>query len=429
MNQGDAMNLWATLGEEGKAPTEIAYASQVLPNYTVGFGPWIDRIAERYIQRLCRRSAHFKLVLAPYGGGKTHFLVALGVQALLDNFAIAYVPCGHVATPDRPLSIYRELVKSLLVSSDNQTGLYAFLAATVRAMRQQITRHGAPDVDAAFRMSVAEISRTSYVENAFGRVMAVALEAIDDGGSETGDAAIRWLQGDIDTLSRQEMQSLHVAPVPANDRRRFGWDLMLSLIKFLPYAGVHGLVLLIDEVDTLFKDRRRTAEQRILAAMRVFLDRPNGVPGGVPLLCVFSATDGVLEAMRMHPPVYDRLAVHGATFYEGNDFAPQLPLDKVLGQLQLLTEIGEKLLGVGQIATGFPFDQELQLRNARCLARVACGRDLDVNARRLFVKTWVSLLNFQTTKGEREFSNDELGERYAGTFDSVEMADLEGYEA
>lgn len=430
MNQGDAMKLWATLGAEGKAPTEITYASQVLPNYTVGFGPWIDRIATRYLHILCRRSAHFKLALAPYGGGKTHFLVALGVRALLENFAVSYVPCGDGVSPDSPLSVYRELVRTLRLPRDNDTGLQPFLEATVRSKREQITRHGAPDVDAAFRMSVAAISRRSYAENAFGRVMAVALGAIDDGGSETGDAAIRWLQGDIDTLTRQEMQDLRVARVYARDRNRFGWDIMLSLIKFLPQAGVHGLVLLMDEVETLLIRRRRAAEQRILAAMRVFLDRPAAVQGGVPLLGVFSATPDVLESIRQYKALDDRLAVRGATFDEGNDFAPQLALDRVLDQLQMLTEIGERLLDVGRVATGYVFNQELQLRNARSLAQVAFERDLDVDARRLFVKTWVGLLDVQATEGkEREFSRDELKARYTGTFDSLEWADSEGYEA
>lgn len=430
MNQGDAKELWATLGAEGKAPTEITYASQVLPNYTVGFGPWIDRIAKRYLHGLCRRSAHFKLALAPYGGGKTHFLVALGLQALQENFAVAYVPCGDGVSPDSPLSVYRELVGNLQLPGNNDTGIQPLLAATVRAKREQITRHGAPDVDAAFQMSVTAISRTSYPENAFGRVIAAALGSIDDGGSENGDAAIRWLQGDIDTLTREEMQDLRVARVYARDRNRFGWDLMLSLVKFLPLAGVHGLVLLLDEVESLLQGRRIAAEQRILAAMRVLLDRPDGVPGGVPLLGVFSATENVLEGIRPYPALVQRLAVRGATFGEGNDFAPQLALDSVLDQCQMLTEIGERLLEVGRVATGYEFDQDLQRRNARGLAQVAFERDLDVDARRLFVKTWIGLLDVQATRGdEKEFSRHELEARYAGTFDSLEQADSKGYES
>ena len=81
MNQNEAHQLWAMLGAEGKAPTELTQASHVLPSYSVGIEPWIDRLARRYFQDLCRHAAHFKLVLAPYGGGKTHFLLTLGIRA------------------------------------------------------------------------------------------------------------------------------------------------------------------------------------------------------------------------------------------------------------------------------------------------------------------------------------------------------------
>ena len=35
MNQSEAHQLWATLGSEGKAPTELTQASQVLPSSTL----------------------------------------------------------------------------------------------------------------------------------------------------------------------------------------------------------------------------------------------------------------------------------------------------------------------------------------------------------------------------------------------------------
>ena len=83
MTEDDASQLWAMLGAEGKAPPELGYASHVLPSYSVAIQPWLDRLASRFLQQLCRKNAHFKLVLAPYGGGKTHFLLALAPILLL----------------------------------------------------------------------------------------------------------------------------------------------------------------------------------------------------------------------------------------------------------------------------------------------------------------------------------------------------------
>ena len=313
MNRSEAHQLWAMLGAEGKAPTELTRASHVLPSYSVGIGPWIDRLAHLYFRDLCRNAAHFKLVLAPYGGGKTHFLLTLGIRARdQENFAVAYVPCSEGVSLDNPLDIFRECVKHLQLPGKDQPGMRVLLDATARVKRDDIRLRGVPDVDAAFRLWVSEIRRRDFPENAFGRVMAEALQATGDGvDSPVGDAALRWLQGDIETLGRSEMQELRLARVPAPNRRQFGRDLLLSLVKFLPEAGVHGLVLLMDEVERLFQHRRGAAARRILGAMRAILDAPTGVSGGVPLFGVFSATPDVLEEFRMYPALEQRLAVRG----------------------------------------------------------------------------------------------------------------------
>ena len=428
MNENEAIQLWATLGAEGKSPTELTRASQVLPSYTVGIDLWIDRIANRYLKNLCREAAHFKLILAPYGGGKTHFLLSLGVRGLAENFAVAYVPCSDGVGLDDSLVVYKEVVKHLQLPGRPQPGMRALVEAVVRSKRETIRKHGAPKVDVALRRWMSTIRRGDYPENAFGRVMAAALEAADTGDdSPLGDASLRWLQGDPETLTKGELQALRLARVPVASRKRFGRDLLLSAVKFLPEAGVHGLVLLLDEVETLFQARGK-ALLRILAAMRVILDVPTGVPGGVPLLGVFSATPDVLEEFRRYPALEQRMVVRGASFGEGNDLATQLPLEKVQSQESLLAGMGEKLIEVGVIATGHSFDAELQKINARRLAQVASERSFDVDARRVFVKTWVGLLDLQSGDGEREFDIDELADRYSGSFESLMKTESGGYE-
>jgi len=195
----------------------------------------------------------------------------------------------------------------------------------------------------------------------------------------------------------------------------------------MPEAGVHGTVLLMDEVETLFTARGK-ALLRILAAMRVLLDLPTGVPGGVPLLGVFAAVPDILEQLTKYPALEQRLAVRGATFEEGNDLAIELRLEKVEGQQILLAGIGQKLIEVGRLATGHEFDKELQSGNACRLAKVASQRSLEIDARRVYVKTWVNILNIQASDAEREFSEEELAQRYQGNFDTLRDADQDGFE-
>ena len=423
MTADEAAELWARLSGEGKAPPELVQASHVLPSYSVAIQPWLDRLAARFLRKLCRKNAHFKLAIAPYGGGKTHFLLAFGARALQENFAVAYVPCGESVSLDNPLDLYRALMQTLQLPDQDEPGVRNLIETTVRRKRQEIAEHGVPDVDVALRRWIESIRGKSYPENAFGRVMTAALQAENDPEtSSVGEAAVRWLQGNTETLTSQEREELRLEKLSGKNKKEFGRNLLFSAVKFVPEAGVHGLVLLMDEVETLFTARGK-ALLRVLAAMRVLLDAPAGTPGGLPLFGVFSAVPDILDQLPKYQALHQRLAVLGATFQEDNDLAIQLPLDEVESQETLLASIGRKLIDVGSLATGHAFDTELQNANAKRLATMASQRNLDVDARRLYVKTWASLLEIQRIQGERRFDSEELSRRYQGSFDEVRQSE------
>ena len=419
LDRADALQLWAVLGEEGKAPTEIGAARTLMPAYSVGVDDWINRLAKLYLQDLCQKYAHFKVVLAPYGGGKTHFLMALGARALEEGFAVAYVPCGPGVSLASPLDIYRVFAKHVQLPGDETPGIRSLLQHVVNNKRRQIEEHLAPDPNGAFERWLQQLKQAPHPENAFGRVIVEALrEAWDPEKAASADAAIRWLQGDVDTLTKGDLQELHLQRLSAKAQDELGRNLLLSVARFVQQAGVHGIVLLFDEVETLFNQRGK-ALLRVLSAMRVLIDLPNGVVGGVPMLGVFSAVPDVLQELGKYPALQQRLAVLGASFDQGNDLATQLLLERMAKQEELLAAIGKKLINVGEKALGFEFDRSLQSMNAESLAHVAAELSLEVDARRLYVKAWVNLLNLQRQDGERSFPDGELANRYRGYFDDI----------
>ena len=416
----DAAQLWAKLGSDGKPPTELRRASNVLQSFSVAIDPWIERLTKRYLRGLSRGAPHYKLVIAPYGGGKTHFLMALGVRSLGEGFAVSYVPCSSEISIVNMLDIYREFVKGLQMPNNERAGLRNALQEVIKQKKAQIEAQGAPDPEAALALWISHLQREEYEEESFGRVMAEALRAENAVEVSTvGEAAIRWLRGDINTLSREEMAELRLAKLPKKEQTEFGRRMLISMIQFLKQSDAHGVVLLIDEVETLFNARGK-ALQRVLLAMRVLIDRESKENmEALAMLCVFAAVPDVLEQLPKYEAVAQRLAVVGASFDEGADLAPQLPLDKVQDQEAMLVSIGKRLIEVGTAATGFEFDIALQEKTSERLAQVAANRTLDVNARRLFVKTWVNLLDLQTVRGEMEYSKSELDARYQGAFSAL----------
>lgn len=421
IEQGDARQLWALLAEEGKAPTELGFAGQVLPTYSVGIEPWLDRIAKTYLQVLSRRDAHFKLVIAPYGGGKTHFLMSLGSRALREGFGVAYIACTQGLALDSPLDLYRAFAKTLSLPGESRPGLGCFLDHVIKYKFTQIRRACAPDPEVAFSTWLAGLASEEFPENAFGRVVAEALRRQHDPEQGAiGNASLRWLRGEIDTLTREELTALRLARVAGRaPRAELGRNLLFSLIRFAKdHAGVQGVVILFDEVETLFNATGK-ALQRVLSAMRVMLDQPGSVAGGVPLLGVFSAVPDALEQMKKYHALGQRVAVKGAPFDEGNDFAFQVPLERLGSKTDLLRELGTRLVDIGEMATGHVFGRSVQALNIGRLAEVAAQKSLMIAAQRLFVKACVGILDLQAREGEREIGEDELARRYSGSFDSL----------
>jgi len=428
MPDDNTLELWARLGSEGKAPTDISKADDAVNLYSVGIEPWIDRLSRTYLEKLCKNNAHFKLVIAPYGGGKTHFLVSLGARGLREHYAVSYIGCTDNIRFDNSLEIYRAFVNSIAIPGFQDPGLGTLLSDGVIAHVTNLISEKAPDPEAARNMWLNTLFRKEYPEPTFGRVAATALrEIIDPESARTGDAAYRWLRGEIDTLTKDERSYLRVSNIPAKERNEFGRRMLLSMTKFVKEAGLNGVVVLFDEVETLFSAKGK-ALLRVLSAMRVLIDLPMGVAGGVPMFAAFSAVPDVLEQFPKYPALQQRLAVVGASFAEGNDLAAQLELGALGSQKDLLNSIGQKLLQLGERARDFTFNKELQYGNIKRLAKVADEWDLDVNARRLFVKACVNILEHQVMSGEREYPESELRDRYRGSFDQIKNTEPEDFE-
>lgn len=422
LDRQDALQIWASLAEEGKAPSELNFAAQVLPAYSVGINSWLERLTSTYLEILSRKHSHFKVVIAPYGGGKTHFLMAFGNRALEEDFAVSYIACAPGVDFDNAIELYKAFMRSIQLPAFGEKcspGISELLRQIVERKMSQIRHAKAPDPDAAFEQWLIYLLNKEHQESSFGRVVAEALRMMKDPQrAVAGNAAFRWLRGEIDTLDKQEMAALHLARIPQKARNEFGRNMLLSVLGFIPEAGVNGTVILFDEVETMFNAKGK-ALQKVLSAMRLLLDRPSGVPGGLPLFCLFSAVPDILEQLPKYKALEQRLAVKGASFEEGANFSPQLHLENVHSQEELLRAIGERLIELGGIATAYEFDHSIQKENVRTLAAVASEMNLEIDARRLFVKACVNILDIQATQSEYLISEEELSDRYRGFFENV----------
>lgn len=243
---------------------------------------------------------------------------------------------------------------------------------------------------------------------------------------DTGGAALNWLQGEPDRLSKKQREALNLGTVTAQGRSRHGQELFYSLMKFIPRAGVHGLALLFDEMDTMLNVRGKALE-KILVSMRVLLDAPDQRMERLALFGVFAAVPDILQQMKPAQFLASRFQVV-VPFHNGDDNAPVMDLSELGKQNEILRAMGEKLLQLGVQAHEWKVNLELQRRNLRRLADVTAGRRLEVNARRLYVKAWCSLLEEQMRNGEVEKSEVELANLIDGVYAGFKQAEQSAKE-
>lgn len=411
---------WRNLASTGTPPA-FEVAGRVLPEWSVGLDAWLDRLTNVYLLDYCRRNSHFKLALAPYGGGKTHFLLALGARAEKENWAVCYLQCKANVSIGDWFSLYENIAKSIQLPGVARRGIKSLVQCVLDRMKERAAK--APEPEFALDEMIAALEDEDWPHSSFARIIAVLLNHLRDprANPELGDAALRWLQGRPDTLTPKERQGLRLQTVRSAERGEHGRCLFYSVVKLIPKCGAAGLVLLLDEMDTILNARGKALE-KILTSMRVMLDAPDSRMDRIPLFGVFAAVPDIADQLRQYQALATRFQAV-IPFHRGNDNAAQLDLSELGSQREMLKAIGEKLLLLGTKVHAWKLDLDVQRRNLNKLAGATSSRILEVNARRLFVKAWCSLLEEQMRSGQNEYEESRLSDLIQGVYDGFRKED------
>jgi hypothetical protein len=353
------------------------------------------------------RNSTFKLVQAPFGGGKTQFLHCLRELAWSEGFATALIGLSPKECPfDRPPAIYREVVRRIelpVADYDEETN-----PGLDRVLRQlaldQVNQVGA---DVFIKWLGTDFGRTNIESRAFGRAVKAFMEAvaIDDFESEE-------LLGDY--LLGHKIPSADLAPYrlreSLDDESAFRW--LRSLVQSLAALRLPGVVLMFDEMDrnmSLSAGRRRAIGDNL----RQMID-----------YCGQSLLPGVVWCYAVPPefmdtivPEYPALAqrLKGAVrFSRTSPMQPVIDLDHLpLGTTELLRALGKRLLDLTELAYDQKFDQDIQIPNIDGLATELGERSFESGTRRTFVKAVIALIEAQRREGESPLSLEEIRE-FAG---------------
>ena len=203
----------------------------------------------------------FKAVRGEYGTGKTFFGRWLQERARAKGFATCEVQINETETPLHRLeTIYRRLVERL-GTADSRTGAFrSVIDGWFFALEQDVLERTATLMET----KLTTISKTAP---AFSAVLRTYRRALADGDNQLAEGLISWLAGQPNVAA-----TVKRAAGIKGELDHFGAaNFLIGLLTILRDSGFPGLVLVLDEVETLQRMRADTRE-RGLNALRQLID-------------------------------------------------------------------------------------------------------------------------------------------------------------
>lgn len=217
--------------------------------------------------------AGFKAVRGEYGSGKTFFGRWLQERARSRGFATSEVQINETETPLHRLeTVYRRLVERLSTTDAPVGAFRSIVDGWFYALEQDALAESGSDDDAqlvekANALMEARLVTVSRTAPAFAAVLRAYRKALADGDQAIAEGLISWLAGQPNVAASVK----RVAGIKGDLDHFAAGSFLSGLLVMLRDSGYAGLVLILDEVETLQRMRTDTREKG-LNALRQWID-------------------------------------------------------------------------------------------------------------------------------------------------------------
>lgn len=291
-----------------------------LDQLAVGLGRFETEL-DNELDVVAAGGAMFKAVRGEYGSGKTFFARWLGDRAMKKGFAVAEVQINEIDTPLHKLeTVYRRCTESLHTASIQPSALRPILDAWLFTLEHDAAQQGV-DVDTLLERRLADVATRAPV---FPLAIRAYRRFVDDGDHDGADALVAWLGGQPHIAAAVKRR----AGIKGDLDHYLALGFLRGLLAILADAGNPGLLLVLDEVETLQRVRS-DARAKALNALRQLIDEVHDghFPG---LYLLITGTPAFFEGRQgipLLPPLADRLHTEFAKDPRfDNPRAPQLRL-------------------------------------------------------------------------------------------------------
>jgi hypothetical protein len=270
------------------------------------------------LDRIAAGGGVFKAIRGEYGAGKTFLTRWLAERAKARGFAAAEVQISEADTPPhRYQTIYRRLVEQLSTASVRTGAFRSVVDSWFFTLEEDVLASGTVDERDADELTrrtaelmerrLGPITRTAP---AFAAVLRTYLVATSTGDRATADGLLAWLGGQPHVAAGIK----RTAGVKGDVDHDAALSFLAGLLALLRDAGFGGLLVVLDEVETMQRMRSDTRDKGLEALRKLIDDVYEGrFPGlGLVITGTPSFFDGNQGVQRL-PPLAQRLATDFGT--------------------------------------------------------------------------------------------------------------------
>ena len=403
---------------EGSVPIDY------VPSFTVGREKWLKVIEEDLDQYIAEGGAKVRFINGNYGDGKTHFMSVVRHLAQQKGFAVSFVVLTREVPVHKFEVVYQEIVRQLCGRFEG-VGIRGLVDAWAESLESELMAQGDPPFQERL-MALGEALRAlSGMDLNFANAL-IGLVANRFAPPEEGtpkeeraqalEVLYQWFEGS--RVSKRDLKPFQVfEPLSKTNSKR----LLSSLIAFLRHLGYQGLILLMDELETVIAQSasiRNAAYENV----RLLIDNTEQAQY---LHIFFSIIPDVILAEKGFKS-YDALWSRVRSIGEGkrlNYRGVLIDLHRTPLENSELIELGHSLRRIHELAYRWEVGDLIgdELIEKICAAQKRMGLLSEV---RLFIKQVIRYLDM-AEQGESPDEDVDLAEQIAATQQEVEQEKVE----
>jgi hypothetical protein len=263
------------------------------------------------------------------------------------NFATAEVQISETETPLHKLeTVYRRMMERLTTSSDRSGAFRGIIDSWFYALEEDVLSAGKVDSNdeqalllATNELMEKRLSEISEKAPSFAAALRAYRECLAEGESAMAEGLIAWISGQPNVAAAVKKRANIKGAVDHFTALSF----LQGLLAVLKDSGHPGLILVLDEVETLQRVRSDVRDKALNALRQLIDELDSGrFPG---LYLVITGTPSFFDGpqgLKKLPPLAQRLQTDFDTDIRfDNPRAPQIRLKPF--DMEMLMEVGTKV--------------------------------------------------------------------------------------